>query len=285
MGRKGKWNNCRYMEFLKQDIAIFYRICYIEIGDCMKLDIENLKLLNVLQCVSSPRRIFQNRPSNALVFRRSGSIEYELDGSRIRLDEGQVMLLPKGASFSVTHLTPDRNHYTVINFQGHFAPYAPRKLCPQRDMSELYDRLDQCCTLDPEKDRYLLLSRVYWILSRLFEAAPAPYHSTETLDLIDPAVEQLQKRLFDPGLKVGQLHDFCGISDTYFRALFIARFGVSSKKYVLERRLNQARNLLSSGECANVSEAARMSGFEDALYFSKVFKARYGYCPSHTSHK
>jgi len=45
MGRKGKWNNCRYMEFLKQDIAIFYRICYIEIGDCMKLDIENLKLL------------------------------------------------------------------------------------------------------------------------------------------------------------------------------------------------------------------------------------------------
>lgn len=246
----------------------------------MEKHIEELKLLSVLQCVSAPVRQYIDRPSHALVFRRTGSIEYDFGGLRIPLEEGQIMFLPKGANFTVRQRTEGISRYTVVNFLGDFPLKEPQK-CAAADLPELYRRLDLCSTLDPQRDRYALLAHFYEILSRLFEKGETAYHNTATLQLLDPAVDYLQQHLYDPGLSVGTLHSLCRVSDTYFRQLFIARFGVSPKKYVLQRRLSHAKSLLDSGECAGVSQAARLSGFEDALYFSKVFKARYGHPPSY----
>ena len=246
----------------------------------MEKHIEELKLLSVLQCVSAPLRQYIDRPSHALVFRRTGSIDYDFGGLHIPLEEGQIMFLPKGATFTVRQTTPGISRYTVVNFLGDFPVKEPQK-CAATDLPELYRRLDLCSTLDPQRDRYALLGHFYEILSQLFEKGETAYHNTATLQLRDPAVAYLQEHLYDPGLAVGSLHSRCGISDTYFRQLFTARFGVSPKKYVLQRRLSHAKSLLDSGECAAVSQAAQLSGFDDALYFSKVFKNRYGYPPSH----
>ncbi len=54
------------------------------------------------------------------------------------------------------------------------------------------------------------------------------------------------ERIFDCGLRIGRLHTLCNISDTYFRKLFIAAYGVPPKKYVSEKRLAQAAIILMS---------------------------------------
>jgi len=245
----------------------------------MHFNIENLKLLNVLHCVSAPKRVYQNRPSHALVFRRSGSIEYRFGNKTVPLLEGQVMLIPEGTTFTVTQLTPGISRYTVINFRGALSLTEPLRICPQRDLSGLYARLDRSAAIDPEREPFALCSHFYWILSQLFEAEK-DYRSSATLHLLDPAVDFLQSHLFDPDLKVGMLHSLCGVSDTYFRSLFAARFGVSPKKHLLNRRLSHAKALLDSGECGSIADVATLAGFDDALYFSKVFKVRYGMSPS-----
>lgn len=246
----------------------------------MKENIEDLKLISVLQCISAPIKEYKDRFSHALVFRRTGNIVYDFDGRHVPLDEGQIMFIPKGTTFTVRQITPGISRYTVVNFLGDFPVREPRK-CVAADLPGLYQRLDKCCALDPQRDRFALLSHFYEILAQLFERGEAAYHSSATLGLLDPATTYLQAHLFDSELSIGKLHSLCGISDTYFRQLFIARFGLSPKKYVLQRRLSHAKSLLDSGECSTVAEAARLSGFEDALYFSKVFKARYGYPPSY----
>ena len=251
----------------------------------MKFDIDNLKLLNVLQCVSAPYREYRDRPSHALVFRRTGNILYDISGQQIPLLEGQVMFLPKGSDFTVTQTTPGVSRYTVVNFLGDFPLKQPQLLGAPANSQQVYAWLDRCCTLDPEHSRLSLLANFYRILAQLFETPQTAYHSRATLQLIAPAVTQLEKQLFDPELKTGSLHSLCGISDTYFRKLFIARYGVSPKKYILDRRLRHARALLGSGECAGVAEAAQLSGFSDPLYFSKCFRERYGYPPSQTAYQ
>ena len=251
----------------------------------MKFGIENLKLLNVLQCVSAPYREYRDRPSHALVFRRTGNIRYDIDGQQIPLLEGQVMFLPKGADFTVTQTTPGISRYTVVNFLGDFPLKQPQLLGYPANLQQVCTRLDRCCTLEPEENPCLLLSEFYWILSQLLESPELPYHSSHSLQLLNPVIEHLQKRLFDPELKIGSLHTLCGISDTYFRKLFIARYGVSPKKYILDRRLRHARELLASRECSAVAEAAQLSGFTDPLYFSKLFRERYGYPPSQTAYR
>ena len=255
-------------------------ICYNKPGDIMNKHIEDLKLLSVLQCVSSPVKEYIDRPSHALVFRRTGAIEYNFGGRYMPLEAGQIIFLPKGSSFTTRQTTPGISRYTVVNFMGDLSLTAPKKVSIAGDLTELYTRLDLCCTLDPKKDRFALLSHFYWLLSQLFEETKAPYHSTATLSLLDPAVAHLQTHLFDPNLKIDALPKLCGISGTYFRTLFAARFGCAPKKYILDRRLTHAQQLLSSGECSRVADAARLSGFEDALYFSRVFKNRYGHAPS-----
>lgn len=249
----------------------------------MRFDIENLKLLNVLQCVSSSKRVYRDRASHALIFRRCGSIEYDFGSWKQIIREGQIIFLPKGSCFTVTQLNEGISRYTVVNFLGEVSLKQPTVLTTPGEPERLYARLDRCCTLEPEGNSYLLLSEFYWLLFRLFEEQRTSYHSSQTLQLLTPAVEYLQSNLFDPELKTGQLHFLCGVSDTYFRKLFWARYGMSPKKYILDRRLRHARELLVSGECTAVAEAAQLSGFADPLYFSKLFRERYGCPPSHAA--
>ena len=97
---------------------------------------------------------------------------------------------------------------------------------------------------------------------------------------IRPALKYLEEHIFDPTLRIGSLHTRCDMSDTYFRRIFLSRFGVSPKQYVTDRRLEQARAILDTGEFSTIGEVAGMVGFEDPLYFSKAFRSKYGYPPS-----
>ena len=256
------------------------QINYAVLGDIMKFHIDNLELLSVLQLVSPPTFVIPGRPSHGLVFRRSGAVDYDFGTWQTRQELGEVMLIPKGTIFTATPAGVEESTYTIVNFQGDFSLAEAKKITLGSEMMDIFHRLDRCAAMDPERDRYWLLSDFYAILAQLVQQEQHSYYSKDTLSLIEPALELMRKKLFDPELNVGQLPVVCGLSDTYFRNLFAARFGVSPKKYILDRRLIHAKQLLESGECRFVREAARLSGFEDPLYFSRIFKTRYGHPPS-----
>ena len=60
--------------------------------------------------------------------------------------------------------------------------------------------------------------------------------------------------------------------------VFKESFGVSIKKYVLEKRLNNARSLLRRGE--NAEYACTACGFSDYSSFYRAYKKRFGAAPS-----
>lgn len=68
----------------------------------------------------------------------------------------------------------------------------------------------------------------------------------------------------------------------YLRKLFKKEVGMSPLEYLTDLRMKNAEQLLtmmwSSGY--TISEIAQMCGFQDALYFSRVFKKHYGCAPS-----
>jgi len=118
---------------------------------------------------------------------------------------------------------------------------------------------------------------------RLAEMEHSSNQNSQTggdMALLKPALEHLELNIFSPDLIIGELHLLCGVSDTYFRKVFISCFGKSPKKYVQERRLAQAKAVIDNGEYNNIYEVAQQVGFEDPLYFGKVFKNKYGYPPS-----
>ena len=54
-------------------------------------------------------------------------------------------------------------------------------------------------------------------------------------EIIEPAVNHLKTNIFSPDLKAEKLHLLCGISNTYFRELFMLRFKTSPKEYITSK--------------------------------------------------
>lgn len=86
--------------------------------------------------------------------------------------------------------------------------------------------------------------------------------------------------MYDCSLNIHKLHNLCDISDTYFRQIFVSKFGTTPQKYITSRRLSHAKSIIDSGDFHTISEVAASVGFSDPLYFSKVFKKMYGVSPS-----
>ena len=70
-----------------------------------------------------------------------------------------------------------------------------------------------------------------------------------------------------------------GCSPNYLSSLFLRAHGVTVKEYVNTLKFNYARRMLEESSY-NVSEIAGSCGFSDVIYFSRQFRARFGYTPS-----
>lgn len=81
-------------------------------------------------------------------------------------------------------------------------------------------------------------------------------------------------------LKLDQLAKLCNLSLTSFKRKFKSIYGDSPTHYINRRRLEKAKKLLKDSDL-NISEIAYMTGFQDPLYFSRLFKNKMGVTPSH----
>lgn len=71
-------------------------------------------------------------------------------------------------------------------------------------------------------------------------------------------------------------------SAEYLTRLFKNEMGMTPRQFLTDRRLeNAASSLALMDGSLSVSQIARQCGFNDALYFSKVFKQRYGVSPKY----
>ncbi len=69
----------------------------------------------------------------------------------------------------------------------------------------------------------------------------------------------------------------------YLRKLFKKELGITPHQYLTDKRLQAAADylcVLGSDE-GNISDIARQCGFHEPLYFSRMFKKKYGVAPSY----
>lgn len=69
-----------------------------------------------------------------------------------------------------------------------------------------------------------------------------------------------------------------GLEYAYFSELFKKTYNMSPVRFVTKMKVDYAKELLVTNRYS-IKQIAEMSGFEDASYFSKVFKKRTGFSP------
>lgn len=235
--------------------------------------------------------VHTKRPSHGLVFiAKSHESVYRFEeGKEIVCNHGDIMYLPKGSSYQNTIRSQDFRLFSensrmvyCINFLiDEEIDTEPFKL-HIKDVEKLKSDFDKAAAAWKKKEigyEEICRSCLYKIIADCKKAYAKPYVCSKQIKMLEPAIQFIQNEFSSQTLSIPMLAKLCGISETYFRKLFLLEFGISPSKYIRNKRLMLARDLLNSGEFS-VSDAAMASGFNDISYFSREYKKLWGVNPS-----
>ena len=103
-------------------------------------------------------------------------------------------------------------------------------------------------------------------------------------ELSEKITEYINCNFHIPKLSMAKIAKDLGYDPKYLSAVFRAQKGVTFTEYLRNVRIKHAAFLFEEG-IESVKSVAMLSGFLDALYFSKVFKKYTGLSPSDFSRK
>ena len=96
--------------------------------------------------------------------------------------------------------------------------------------------------------------------------------------IISAAVNHINQNL-DKNIDIEQLARLCGVSQVWLRKNFKLSTGYSPLEYINRQRIYSACDLFKNTDKC-IYEVATAVGFNDPLYFSKLFKKIVGFSPS-----
>lgn len=94
-----------------------------------------------------------------------------------------------------------------------------------------------------------------------------------------PSLPNIMEANYCFNLSIDQLASLCNRSKSSFKRDFKNHYNCSPGKWILERRLSRAAQLLTLN-LDNISHIAFDCGFESLAHFSRTFKSKYGITPS-----
>ena len=124
--------------------------------------------------------------------------------------------------------------------------------------------------------RQSLLASYGSLISCYLSAYSALHPHTPVVDAI---LDQILANVGNSAYELDAFLRSLPFSYDYLRKLFQKETGVTPHQYLQEQRLQQAAELLLI-RGGSIAETARLCGFREPLYFSRVFKKRFGVSPS-----
>lgn len=201
---------------------------------------------------------------------------YFVEGGEIEIAGQQVLLIPHGTAYStIAHSVSGENCAGIgISFDACLKDGTPLCLplgiyhspCGDRTR-DLFFEIDRVCKDLPIKHAKLK-SLIFALIAHL-----AKEKSSEAYLMIKPALE-LMAATFTENLPIRVYAEKCNLSESYFRKNFKVAVGVSAIEYRNELRFAKAEQLYQSG--SSIKEIAEAVGFCDAVFFSKLYKKRFG---------
>lgn len=244
-------------------------------------NIENIKLIYAL--IKERKKVSINdRKSHILIFFTKGGGTYKIGKTSLNSSEGDIVYIPQGSSYTFEPTGDVPCYYLTITFLADIKNPRPTVFDGSNfpGLNNIIMNIRKNLRLRTPYSKHICLSWFHSILAYLVTQENKTYYEKKKYNLIQPALYYIDENLSDPDLKTDMLHSLCGISQAYFRRIFNANVGLTPQKYIEEKRLEYAMCIIKEHEYP-ISVVAEMSGYNDPLYFGKVFKKKYGISPSY----
>lgn len=214
----------------------------------------------------------------ALSYRALGDCRFFTEDGELYATTGEVMYFPKGVGYKIS---AGKEKLYSVNFE--VAGEMPDRILklPIKNTAffetaffELYRAWSA-----KESGYYArAVSYFYRIISEIVREREVSSYGKGYMRL-KPAISLIYSSFSDPSLSVSSLASHIGVSDTYFRRLFVREMGERPLDFINRLRISSAVEYLESG-FYTIENVAELCGFSDAKYFATVFKRYHGTSPS-----
>lgn len=241
-------------------------------------------------CRAGWRSVRRTLPDEQLHMLVAGRAEYDIDGLRYRARQGQIAFCPPGVGWSARNAGQQGLRLMVVHFQARFPgglrfldafgfhPVVTPGSAVFRRLREICQRL---CRLYEKPSSGALLMRkalmhefFYLLFPSRGQATPGDRHGQLVLRLIG----FLEEHYREP-ITMEALSSRAALSANHLASVFRRYTGRGPIDFLIHLRLGKAGQLLVAGD-RSIQEIAWEVGYEDAAYFSRLFRRHTGMSPS-----
>ena len=219
-------------------------------------------------------------PTHELMIYLEGEAIVHFHGKSVHMTEGNMLYLPKGienTEYEVEVIRP----FLLCNIYFEASNGLPREAVQLtfkgEDMRSFFERLYHTWIGKRDGYYYRSMQQCYELID-LLRRAQLRYSPNRKFELLLPAEEYLAEHYLDADFAYDELVRCSGLSYSYFKKLFIDKYGCPPVKHVTRLKLARACELLQSGSFS-ITHVASLCGFDNVYYFSNVFKKHFGVSP------
>lgn len=203
----------------------------------------------------------------------SGEGDFWHNGTQYHLFPGDIFVIRPGEMTTYQASFENPWHYCWLGFTAKNVPeFLDKPVLRQMPVRQIFERIIE---LEPVDIDGKVFSFAYDLLWRLSKA-------NEDLVKRPSSYAEYAKAYLDTNymgsVSIQSLADTLHIDRRYLTAQFKTAYGQPPQAYLMDLRLNKAREFLCGGH--SVTDAAAMAGFADLPGFSRQYKRRYGIPPS-----
>ena len=237
-----------------------------------------------------------------LIFVLSGQGKYRIEQKVYAVSEGDLIVINPGVLHQSLVSNPENPTteavvgFTDIQFAGFSANEVP---LPEdgaviHTQGELRQKLFKIFTSMDAENVVRRTGRYYMLKSYLMQAllllvreqtepiavtTGCSFKSVNKKYVVEQMIEYFEDHYAEK-ISLDQIADNTYLSTVYVSKIFKAETGDTPIRYLINIRLEKAKELLENGWEGSIQEVAMEVGYDDAYHFSKLFKKRYGVSPS-----
>ena len=229
----------------------------------------------------------------------SGHCMFEVDGHEYPAKKDDVIIINPGVSH---HSIPLENTDCVMFYLGiddlfikgypkNFIPICHAVTPVRKYIHELYTCYHSIISVQEKKEtlwslmaKQLSLQFLVILLKELSPQATnnlSDYFHLETYDkaTIAQTITNYFQENYMKKISIEEIAKSTYLSTTYITKIYKEITGDTPINYLINLRMEKAREILSEGHFS-IQTVAKRVGYDDPYYFSKLFKKKFGYSPS-----
>jgi AraC-like DNA-binding protein len=217
----------------------------------------------------------KNRATYGLSFCLSGQITYEQCGRHYVSTKNTAILLPKGADYSL--VGNKDGVFLVINFDCIGLDCSEITIFSLETPESFHKDTQKISELFLFQEKQLDIYLTFYHILKQIDQAQHPQNNALYL-----AMKYIEKNIGNSELSNERIARNANISEVYLRKLFLKNFHITPKQYILDIRMQKAKQLLTDSSLS-ISSISDSCGFSSVYTFSRSFKGRTGISPSEFS--